>query len=447
MNRRELLLTFRDFCILNGISNILSPSAFGQVAAVPKKRFVSFVIKYTSAGNLNNGPGEWNFDSVLKPLAPYSSDICRPMGLSCKFATPADSHSAANISPLTGTMTGNALVAGLDSEKKNTNSTTIYNYTTGNGKSIDVLIGEKLQSLYSTQIPMLQISNINVVPQSSRATAHKNSSWGNNGILLPTFSTVNDLSQELQNRISCNSGTVNPVVVAGIKRKIAALDIVKNNSNIYNSNYLIDKENFDLLEAKLQMAKNNYNNALNVNSGTPPAICGNFPTQAPLAGEYTSKASIRTKMNVMFDLAIAAFQANVTRSLTVNLSISSHPYSHFVAADGVLNTTMRNTFVDVSKFHHELIASFIVKLKVAGLYTDTMIYCNAGSSMFNNCHNYDNMSTYIVNGGKSGIVGSPTTKKPIGSLLLDILHKFGINYDLYGANNNIAGPGIKGNFI
>ena len=144
----------------------------------------------------------------------------------------------------------------------------------------------------------------------------------------------------------------------------------------------------------------------------------------------------------MFDLAIAAFQANVTRSLNVNLySMWSHEYSHYVEKG------TKTQYLDTSKFLQQQIANFVAKLKAAGMYEETLLFCNAGSCMTNQLHNYDNLSTYVINGDKSGVVGSAKTIKPIGSLLLDILHKFDIKYDTYGGKNHVLGLAKKGNFI
>ena len=148
MNRRELLKAFRDFCILNGISGILAPEAFGQSVAT-KKRFVSFVIKYTGGTTLSNSLGEWNFSNTLSPLAAYKNDLCIPLGLNCEFTNRLNSHGAPQVSALTGSSTGTKVGAPDGTLVPSGN---IQNFTTGNGKSIDVLIGEKLQSLYKTQI-------------------------------------------------------------------------------------------------------------------------------------------------------------------------------------------------------------------------------------------------------------------------------------------------------
>ena len=73
--------------------------------------------------------------------------------------------------------------------------------------------------------------------------------------------------------------------------------------------------------------------------------------------------------------------------------------------------------------------------------------------MSNQVHNYANLSTYVIDGGSNRfndsnrIVGSTNSPKPIGSLLLDILHMFGIEYTEFGGTDHILGVGKKGNFV
>jgi hypothetical protein len=435
MTRREVLKAFRDFCILNGIGGILVPQAFGQVVPA-KKRFVSFVIKYTGGGTYFDGLGHWTFDSMLAPLAPYKNEMCFPMGLNCEYTVPMNSHAAPQISALTGAMTGSEKLS--DGAYYPTGN--LLNYSNGNGKSIDVLIGEKLQSIYKCQLPTLQISNYGGDAQLQEST-YIRSSYGAGGVLLPTYYVVNDLSAELKNRINCNV-TTDAALKATLDRKLAVLDVVKRNNLVFDSKYIIDKAQFANLEAKTQKARDVITSALTNSTGTVPSICGNFPTLPQLESEWIRESSINTKMNVMFDLAIAAFQANVTRSINVNLMTSAcHLNSHFIEFPPV------DKYLAASKFLQQQIANFVAKLKAAGMYDETLIFCNAGSAMSNEVHNYENLSTYVINGDKTGVVGSPTVRKPVSSLLLDILYKFDIQYAEYGGYNNKYGVGKRTGFI
>ncbi|OQW51519.1 MAG: hypothetical protein A4S09_09825 [Proteobacteria bacterium SG_bin7] len=434
MNRREVLIAFRNFCILNGLSGVLIPQSFGQ-SAPNKTRFVNFVIKYTGGATYNNGLGHWNFDSVLAPLAPYRNEMCIPLGLNCEFKIPMNSHAAPQISALSGSLSGYEYKEGTAYPIGN-----LANYSTGGGKSIDVLIGEKLKSIYNCQLPTIQISSYVDPTLALQASTWAQSSYGTGGALAPTYSVVNELSAELKNRIQCTAPTNSQTLKATVERKLAALEAVKRNSQIFNSKYFIDKDKFENIEAKTKEAMNNLSGSLNSASGVP-SICSQFPTLPRLPKEYVDENSINRKMNAMFDLGVAALQSNVTRVLTINLQGSTHNVSHYIQDPPV------DQYLHRSRFLQQQVANFIAKLKAAGMYDETLIFCNAGSCMTNECHNYENMSTYVINGGKVGPIGSPSAIKPIGSLLADILGKFDVRVAEYGGRNHRYGVGKPGSFI
>ena len=433
MNRREILKAFRDFCILYGIQGVLVPEAFGQ-AVTTKKRFVSFVVKYTGGATVYEGPGPWNFNDVLKPLAPYQGQIAIPMGLNCQFNVPMNSHASPQISALTGASTG-----AVQKPDAYYPDDILQNNANPGGKSIDVLIGEKLQSTYNTQIPFLNITNYsNVEMQASTFSA---SSWSNSK-LLPAFDNVNNLSQELKNRINCTA-TTDAGLKAAYERKLAALDYVKKNSLVFDSKFIINKDQFENLEAKLQKGKDLVNNALANPVLTKPAICGNFPSLPTLPSEYYGDYnSVTAKMGAMYDLAIAAMANNVTRAVTINLYAAyAHEYSHYLQSPPIDN------YLKVATNVQQLIALFLGKLKTAGLYDETLVFCNAGSCMSNEVHNYENLSTWVLNGDKAGVLGTVTNKKPIGSLLIDMASKFGLNYTEFGGRDHIYGVAKRGFYI
>ena len=443
MNRRDALKAFRNFCILNGISGILSPELFAQTMPT-KKRFVAFVIKYTGGTTKYDGTGHWNFNETLSPLAPYKNDICIPLGLNCKFTNNLNTHAAPQVSALTGSSTG-TIYRPADRDVFPVGN--LANYTTGNGKSIDVLIGEKLQALYKTQIPTLQITNYKAKEEPCN---FERSSFGANGVLLPVYTTVNDLSQELKSRILCNAPTTNDsAALARINRKLAALDIVKSSSNIFNSNYIIDKEKLDDLQSKLDKSKNTLKISTSSTGSVRPLVCDRFPTMAD-TNSYKDPLTIGPKLNAMFDLVVGALQANVTRSVVINIYRGDEhaTYSHHGGyRDVPVIQGKYDMYVKTAQWMQQQIANFIAKLKAAGLYDDTLMFCNAGSCMSFQVHNYENISNYIINGDKSGVVSNVENKKPIGSLLLDILHKFDIKYDRYGGTNLVLGEARKGNYI
>jgi hypothetical protein len=441
MKRRELLLQFRNFCLLYGIGGILSPQSFGQVLT-PKKRLVTFVIKYTGGGTGANDLGLWTFDqpdSLLSPLKPYRNEMAFQLGLSCKYTTPMNSHAAPQIAALTGAMTANVRISNTDYP-----TDTLQNYSTGGGSSIDILIGQKLQSTYGTQIPHIAIANTTQPADTTFTSGFASSSW-TNGKLNTYISSVNNLSTELKQRINCNS-TTSATLQAEYQRKLEALALVQKNQLLFESKYVIDKDHFANLQEKLQKCVDKYKAAISGSDLTAqkPTVCTTgFPTETTTAGGGSPGAEFEKRMNGFYDLAIAAFQANVTRSITFNLyNAECHHTSHYVEYPSYYPQ-----YVYHSRYLQQSVANFLAKLKAAGLYDETLIFCNAGSSMANEVHNYENMSTYVINGDKSGVVGSTANPKPIGSLLLDILYKFGINYPEYGGTNHVLGVAKKGNFL
>ena len=129
--------------MLYGIQGILSPQAFGASVA-EKKRLVCFVLKYTGGATDKEGLGAWNFDNVLSPLKPYQNDIARQLGLSAEFNSPLNTHAAPQVSALTGAQTGRVRLPGAEAFTPTGN---LINYSLGDGKSIDVLIGEKIATV------------------------------------------------------------------------------------------------------------------------------------------------------------------------------------------------------------------------------------------------------------------------------------------------------------
>ncbi len=441
MNRRELLVLLKDFCLLYGIQGILSPQSFGQVIT-PKKRFVAFVIKYTGGGTSANDLGHWTFDqadSMLIPLKPYRNEMAFQLGLNTEFTVPMNSHAAPQISALSGSMTGNVVINGT-----NYPGDILEKYSTGGGSSIDMLIGEKLQATYGTQIPHIAIANSTSTTDTLSASGFSSSSW-TKGKLNTYYSSVNSLSAELKGRINCTGTTENTALKADYQRKLDALALIKRNQEIFGSRYIIDKEKFSNLQDKLQKTIVKFDTAIKGGEIVMqrPAVCDAFPVESSSAGGYTPGREFENRMDAMYNLAIAAFQANVTRSITFNLwNMYCHHTSHF----GQYPQEYPNYIIN-SRYLQESVAKFLAKLKASGMYDETLIFCNAGSCMKSEVHNYENLATYVINGDKTGVVGSTATPKPIGSLLLDILHKFGVTYTEYGGTNHKLGVAKRGNFI
>jgi hypothetical protein len=391
-------------------------------------RLINFVIKYTGGTTDYQGLGYWDFNNTLSPLAQYRSDIALPLGLNTLFLAPMNSHASPQVSALSGAMTGFQLFE------------TYYplgnlkNYSTGGGKSIDVLIGEKLQAQYKTPLPYLLITDNE---ESHLACTHRTSSWGANGEVVHSISSIGTLQAEIKNKIVCEKYSA-----AVYKTRLQALELIKSNHHIFSSNFLIDHEKFDSLTQNLQTRVAQYDSNLKNLESNKSVPCSSFSTVAEIYRSAYSSSAFNQKMDKMYDLAITALEQNITRVLTVNLYMErTHGTSHYSTVNPVQD------YLDASQFMQSSIAQFMNKLKQKGLYNDSLVFCNAGSCMSTDVHNYENLSTYVINAGVQGIRGSAANKKPVGSLLLDILHKFGITYSEYGGTDHSLGVAKKGGFV
>jgi hypothetical protein len=429
MNRRQFLERLQQLCLAYGLQGILSEKAFAQSAG--PQRLVNFVIKYTGGCTDENGVGAWNYSNVLAPLAPYQNQIVIPLGLNSEFFAPMNSHASPQVCALSGSMTGFVM---RETQYPTGN---LMNYSTGEGKSIDVLIGESLKAKYNTKIPYLLISNNN---SNHLACTHKTSSWGKNGEVLNAITTIEGLTAEITN----HRGSCEPFPRDVYVKRLKAMEYIKNNNKAYSDNYIINKEKFSAMENHLSSNIKKYKaDMARIDArGGLQVSCDPIPIVSVSENTETNQTSFNLKMNRMYELGIMALQQNITRVLTFNLYMdTTHATSHFLSENPI------SDYYNASRFMQTSVASFLAKLKAAGLYDDTLIFGNAGSCTLNNVHNYENLSTYVINGGSSGVVGSAAARKPIGSLHLDILSKFGIQFSQYGGTDHKLGVATKGNYF
>ncbi len=429
MTRRQFLDQFQKMCVAYGISSILSEHAFAQ-SATPT-RMVNFVIKYTGGTTTTDDVGGWTTSETLSPLASYATRLVVPLGLNSQFHAPMNSHAAPQVSALSGSMTGFVM---YETEYPTGN---LKNFTEGGGKSIDVLIGEKLKSQHQSAIPYLLMTNNTL---DYLECTHRTSSWGANGQVLSSISTISDLTAEINSRRSTCERFSKDIYT----RRLKAMEYVKSLNKIYSDSYVINQERFEDLQAKLQSNATKYNKDItNIdNRGGVQVSCEDIAVVSVVENTHSDQANFNTKMDRMYDLGIMAFQQNITRVLTYNLYMQdTHDTSHYISDNSIAR------YYAASRFMQASVARFLAKLSSSGLFDETLIFCNAGSCASNEVHNYENLSTYIINGGKSGTAGSPSAKLPVGAVHLDILNKFGIAYSTYGGSDHIYGSARKGNFF
>jgi len=414
MNRRKFINNLKQFCYLYGVSGVLSNSVLAQSQS--KKRLVSFIIRYVGGTTTNsgNGVGYWDFNNTLAPLKSFENDTARIMGMSGRYKGGGNAH--------IGTL-GSSL-AGAGSTFK------LLKFSTGNGKSIDTLIGEKLQREEDLALPLLSMSNMdNTNAYQSRC------SWGEGGILLPSLSSVEALKSEVKNQIACIESDQ-----AKVAKQLKALSFIKNNNKLFESRYLIDKAKFQKLEDYTEELSQKLNPV-----GSDLKKCDELDSIFSVNSRYTNANidEISKKLDEMYDIAIVALKHKVTNVLTFNLyHPKQHGFSHYGG-----NDDYKKAYLQITQDFQSSIAVFMNKMKEQGLYDDTLFYCNAGMCMDTNLHNFNNISSYVVNSGKSGLVGDVKNPIPPANLLVDMLHKYGLNYTSYGGTNHEFGVGKKGNLI
>ena len=429
LSRRDFLKALETFCVSYGMQSLLSPYTFGATASTPK-RLVNFVIKYTGGCTDKDGVGKWTTSDVLSPLNPYANELAVILGTTAEFNAPMNSHAAPQVCALSGAMT-NFIMRETEYPTGN-----LVNFTSGEGKSMDVLIGEKLQSIYKTKIPYLLIGSSDAGNTNIEHCTITTSSWGKNGELLHSIKTIEGLRSLIEANWDCQRFDKSVY-----QTRLQALEHLKKNNKVFNSSYLVDKVKFQEIEGKLQDAFDRYKANIKAIDEKGRLECKTFPKSPEFSDCQTSRDLFNKKMDKIYDLCVDAFTGKITNVITINLwLLEAHERSHH-------STTGLDGYLDISKFYQTSIASFINRLKVNNLYNDTMIFCNAGSGMHNDVHNFENLSTYVINSGVSGVRGSAADKKPIGSLLLDIMKKFDVNFSEYGGSNHLLGSGKPGKYI
>lgn len=435
MNRREFLNGLRQFCLLYGIQNVLSEDVFAAAAA--PQRMVNFIIKYTGGGTNLTGVGDWTTAAgkSLSPLAAYASDLVVPLGLHTEFSAPMNSHAAPQVSSLSGSMTGFVM---RETQYPLGN---LEHWSSGGGRSIDVMVGEKLKAQYKTKLPYLLIGNLE--SPAALACTHKTSSWGAGGVVLPAFNNANGLAEEIRSNMDClQDGEAGKLATLqqGYNNRLAALDLIRKNANVFKSKYLIDQKRFEEMRDDTAQIAARFTDLLSKAAVGLPPLCPTRVVYPDHFGSASSRSTFQAKMDHMYNLAIRALQLNITRVVTFNLCLDeAHVLSHY--GNNIAQ------YHEICRYYQTSVAAFMAKLKAANLYTGTLVYCNAGSCSATVVHNYENLSTYVINAGVSGVRGSAAAKKPIGSLLAEIGNKFGLGLTTYGGTDHLLGVGRPSGFL
>jgi len=154
-------------------------------------------------------------------------------------------------------------------------------------------------------------------------------------------------------------------------------------------------------------------------------------------------------VKLMFDLQVLAFQANITRVVTFQLTReeSNRTYPEIGVADPHHPTSHHGNdpeklakLAKINTFHMSLFADFLQKMKATpdgdGSLLDHSIYVY-GSGMGNSSlHDHENLPMLVAGGAGTGIKGGRHFRYPKGTNLanlhLTLLDRVGIHMDSFG---------------
>jgi hypothetical protein len=166
--------------------------------------------------------------------------------------------------------------------------------------------------------------------------------------------------------------------------------------------------------------------------------------------------SYEEHLNLMYDLLVLAYQANVSRVVTfmVAREISNRTYPQVGVPDGhhaISHHQNRAEKMDknvrIQTYHMTLFSRFIEKMKAtrdgdASLLDNSVILY--GSNMSNsNAHNHFPLPNLVVGGGAGTVKGGRHIKyadhTPMTNLLLTVLTKAGVKLDKLGDSTGLMG--------
>jgi hypothetical protein len=155
---------------------------------------------------------------------------------------------------------------------------------------------------------------------------------------------------------------------------------------------------------------------------------------------------------LMFDLQLLAFQADITRVISFQLSReqSNRTYPEIGVPDPHHPTSHHGNdpeklakIAKINTFHVSLFAQFLEKLKATpdgdGSLLDNTVYLY-GSGMGNSSiHDHDNLPILVAGGGAAGMKGNRHIRykdpEPLANLHLTLLERVGVQMDSFGDSN------------
>jgi hypothetical protein len=160
-------------------------------------------------------------------------------------------------------------------------------------------------------------------------------------------------------------------------------------------------------------------------------------------------AAFADHANLMFDLQVLAFQADITRVVTFQLAreLNNRTYPEIGVPDPHHPTSHHGNdpeklakIAKINTFHISLFARFLEKLKATpdgdGSLLDNTVYMY-GSGMGNSSiHDHENLPILVAGGAASGMKGGRhvqyKTPMPLANLHLTLLDQVGVQLDKFG---------------
>jgi len=162
--------------------------------------------------------------------------------------------------------------------------------------------------------------------------------------------------------------------------------------------------------------------------------------------------SFDERLNLMFDMAALAYQANLTRIVNFMMAaeVSSQTYNHIGVPDAfhplshhANDAGKKERLVRIQRYHTEVFAKFLDKLAQIpdgeGSLLDNSIFLYGSNMSNSDRHNQFPLPTAIVGGGAGRIRGGRHLRypdhTPLANVLLTILQKVGVEIESFGDSN------------
>src|SRR5687768_1022471 len=163
-------------------------------------------------------------------------------------------------------------------------------------------------------------------------------------------------------------------------------------------------------------------------------------------------AAFADHAKLMFDLQILAFQADITRVISFQLTreLSNRTYPEIGVSDAHHPTSHHGNDPEkiekiskINAFHVSLFAEFLERMKATpdgdGSLLDNTVYLY-GSGMGNpSLHDHENLPILVAGGGATGLRGGRHIKyekgTPLANLHLTLLDRVGVRLDSFGDSN------------